>query len=65
MVRISNLTYNLPKEKVLAFFKQQLGEKFLFDNILMNESKGFAEILVSSKEIADCLIKLNGKVLKF
>lgn len=56
--------FNIEEEKVLAFFKKELGDKFKYRKITMNKSKGIGEITVNSKEIADLLYSLNGKVKK-
>jgi hypothetical protein len=61
-LRINNLKYDLKEEQVLSFFKKHLGERFKYHKILLNSSKGFGEIIVKSKEIADNLLTLNGKV---
>lgn len=63
-LKITNLVHNIEDEKVLNFLKKELGEKFKYRKITINKSKGIAEITVNSKEVADLLSSVNGKVKK-
>ena len=63
---LKNLAFDIKEKEVLEFFKDQLKDKFKFDKILLKWDKDrvFGTIIVQSKQVADALVGITGKVRK-
>lgn len=64
---LKNLAYDIKEKEVLDFFRERLGDKFKFHKILLKWEKDrvFGTVIVQSKQVADALVGLTGKVWKY